>query len=170
MNRQIKWFMGSISIVVIVYFVSRSFYFKTEEFMWLSLNAPSNFESVYFPVWWKAQICYLSSLFSVCYAAYIMVTLLSQDSKIKFSSKRAAVHLAIWTLAPPLWFSLERYFFYAPVSGACPADIKAGIEALKEGQEYASKFWAAILAVMLAFQLGEVFKKTAASGDEGGGQ
>lgn len=52
-----------------------------------------------------------------------------------------ALHLAIWTVAPPLWFlfELSRY----PPS--------ASLERFKYTQELAAKLWAAVLVVMLYF-------------------
>jgi hypothetical protein len=50
-----------------------------------------------------------------------------------------------------MWFAFERYCLFDDVG-------EDRIKMLKEGQEYASKLWSAVLAVLLAFKLGEIIK------------
>lgn len=133
-----SWVIGALIFVPTVYFLTRTLYFQ---------GTHESFVSVY-KTWWKAQFNYIVSLTAWCYACYVVVSLLAR----KIDRVEAAIHLAIWTIGPPLWFSFERYFFFDQLCDP------ARIEALKEGQDYASKFWAAVLAVMLTFTLGDIIK------------
>ncbi|MBD9355190.1 hypothetical protein [Methylomonas albis] len=139
------WVIGGFIILPIIYFSTRNAYFKVDpaEFV----EAPTKFESIY-ETWWKARTSFIGSITAIYYACYVIASLLVGD----MGRIEAAIHLAVWTIAPPLWFSYERYFFFDQV------DDSTKVVALKEGQDYASKFWAAILAVILAFQLGEIIK------------
>lgn len=134
----VSWILGTLVLVPTVYFLTRRAYFQV---------TPESFVSVY-KTWGKAQFNYIASLTALSYACYVVVALLAR----RMGRVEAAIHLAIWTIAPPLWFSFERYFFFDQLN------VPAKVEALKEGQEYASKFWAAVLAVMLAFMLGDIIK------------
>ena len=51
--------------------------------------------------------------------------------------------ILLWTFVPPLWFFLQYYV----VKWADTTSIE--LVDIKEGQELAGKFWAAILAAML---------------------
>lgn len=135
----LSWLIGSAVFVPIFYYLTRRHYFQGDA---------NKFTSVY-KTWSKAQVSYISSLIAICYACYILASLLIPGA---VSTTEAAIHLAIWTIGPPLWLSYERYFFFDQ------RDDEAKVKAMKEGQDYASKFWAAILAVMLAFQLGQIVK------------
>lgn len=135
----VSWMLGTLIVVPAVYFLTRKAYFQ---------GSADSFVSIY-KTWWKAQVNYIGSLTALSYACYVVVSLLAR----KIGRVEAAIHLAIWTIAPPLWFSFERYFFFDQLSEP------AKIEALKEGQDYASKFWASVLAVMLAFMLGDIIKQ-----------
>ena len=156
--RGAKWVIWSIIGAAYFYYLSRTYYFKLDAFLWNPFETKENFESIHSPNHWvKAQIIYIVSILATCYAAFIIATLTSSNTEIKFTPNQAAFHLAVWTLGPPLWFSFERYFLYTP-NGICKEDLKASLDLLKEAQDYASKFWAAILAVMISFQLGEIIK------------
>jgi hypothetical protein len=74
------------------------------------------------------------------YAAYVVWNF-ARNRVVGISDKAAAWHLAFWTLAPPLWFSVEWW--------ACK-----GALGLKDGQEVAKELWAAVLAVILYFYPG----------------
>lgn len=141
----LSWIIGGLIILPIIYFSTRNAYFEIDpaEFV----EAPTSFKSIY-KTWWKARASFIASIVAIYYACYVIASLLWGD----MGRIEAAIHLAIWTIAPPLWFSYERYFFFDQV------DDLTKVLALKEGQDYASKFWAAILAVILAFQLGEIIK------------
>jgi|688.fasta_scaffold1007932_1 hypothetical protein len=52
--------------------------------------------------------------------------------------------IVVWSVGPPIWFACESWLFDA-VSGDKPSH-----EALKRGQELATKFWAGIAAALFA--------------------
>src|SRR5260370_5824178 len=123
----VKWIAGSALIVPIVYLLSRNFYFQTDPHIFLQLSAPAKFKSIYFAHWGKAQANYIVSLFAVCYAAYVLTSLLASQ----IGKTEAAIHLAIWTMLPPICISFVRYFFFDP--GALEGDhLHAAIDALDE--------------------------------------
>jgi len=52
--------------------------------------------------------------------------------------------ILIWSVGPPIWFVCESWFYDA-ISGDKPSP-----EALKRGQELATKFWAGVAAALFA--------------------
>jgi hypothetical protein len=144
----IKWLVGAVSPLVL-YALTRRTYFKADV-PFFSLIVPENFASLYKGLsagWWKANAIYTASLYAAYLGLYVLISLVTQ----KISKAEASVHLILWTLIPPMWFAFERYCLFDDVG-------EDRIKMLKEGQEYASKLWSAVLAVLLAFKLGEIIK------------
>lgn len=56
--------------------------------------------------------------------------------------RRLAGLLAIWTLAPPLWFAFEYLFLYKPQG------LAGSWETFKHGQEMWAKLWAGVVALL----------------------
>lgn len=56
--------------------------------------------------------------------------------------RRLAGLLAIWTLAPPLWFAFEYMFLYKPQG------LAGSWETFKHGQEMWAKLWAGVVALL----------------------
>jgi hypothetical protein len=131
---RIRWIIGSVILVPGVFFISKKFYFQGG--------------SIYDPDRWKAEVIYFFVLLAAYYGIYVIVSLLRNN----ISRVEASLHLALWTILPPLWFAFERYFVFTK------RDNAALLARLREGQDYSSKFWAAILAVMVAFRLGDVIR------------
>lgn len=136
----LKWMVGAFAIPL-VYAATRGLYFQVSPF---TLSDPGTFQNVYKP-WWLANTIYVGNLAAGYAALYVLVSLVAG----KISRAEASFHLVVWTLVPPLWFAFERYFL---------VDMVRDTQALKEGQDYASKLWSAVLAVLLAFKLGEIVK------------
>lgn len=163
-----KWLVGAM-IVPIGFYLSRSSYFDCS-IAFPFLEAPASGCASIYDSMYKAQGVYFGSLLATYLGLYVLVSLNAK----KISKREAAIHLIAWTLAPPLWFSFERYFFFQGTAQEaklldCDPKLKEReqrIKALKEGQDYASKLWGAILAVLLAFKLGEIVKESPATASD----
>lgn len=137
-----NWALG-LAVVPGVYFATRGLYFSTG-----SIYASTS------P--WKGHLSYFLSLLAVYVAVYVLTSLVLE----RISKREASSHLVLWTVLPPIWFAFERYFFFE-CSCQTPESLKLAHEALREGQDYSSKLWSAVLAVLLAFKLGELVKEKA---------
>lgn len=88
---------------------------------------------------WKA----LFAVVALMYGAYVIWQFLSGAYTTKegsFNNARIAkIHVLVWTIGPPLWFFIE-YYLLTP---------SHDLAAVKQGQDLASKFWAAVLASIL---------------------
>jgi hypothetical protein len=102
------WIIGGLIILPIIYFSARNAYFEIDppEFV----EVPTDFKSVY-KTWRKAEASFIASIFAAYYACYVIASLLWGD----MGRIEASIHNAVWTIAPPLWFSYERYFFFDQV-------------------------------------------------------
>lgn len=96
----------------------------------------------------RGNVGYALGTIGVVYAIYIIVSLVRR----RMSDLESKVHLAIWTVVPPLWFFFE-YFIWFDNHNAADA-----VQRLKEAQDVASKLWGAVLAVMISYRLGDIVK------------
>jgi H+/Cl- antiporter ClcA len=62
-----------------------------------------------------------------------------------------AVVLAIWIVAPPIWFWYEYFFLYQPI----PETKKPSLDQFKHGQDQAAKIWLALVTVLLGLYFGK---------------
>ena len=92
---------------------------------------------------WRPIIGLLLGLIGAFYAAYVIFSMAYNE----LSKQQTQVHIAIWTLAPPLWFFCEWFVLFDNHQD------ENAVKQFKEGQAAASKLWAAVLIVMLAYQL-----------------
>ena len=87
------------------------------------------------------------AIICLSYAGYVIYQFTSGaylNEKHEFTRSRPAMaHILFWALAPPLYFFIEYYW-------TSPDRRKA----VKEGQELASRVWAAVLVVIL-FAIGK---------------
>jgi len=77
------------------------------------------------------------------YATYVLVSLAATH----LTNKEATFHLVFWSLAPPLWFIFEWFIWFDN------HQMADAVLQLRIAQDIFGKFWAAVLAVMLAFKL-----------------
>ena len=81
---------------------------------------------------------------------YIVARLVSRDA----FNVEAAVHLALWTLVPPLWFAFEWFYWFDN------HESEQAVKTLRTAQDVAGKFWAAVLTLIISYRLGDIVKES----------
>ena len=111
-------------------------------------ESPSRFRSVYRRRS-RAMVSYFLGISAFYYAAYVLASLVL----CKIQPREATIHLAIWTLAPALWFFFEWFVWFDN------HDNDLAKANLQVAQDLSSKLWAAVLAVMIAYRLADIVLK-----------
>jgi hypothetical protein len=94
----------------------------------------------------RAILPFTLGLLGAYYALFVMVSL----GRGRLTPTESLVHLTIWTLAPPFWFFVEWFYWFDN-----HANDKA-VHNLGVAQDLSGRLWAAVLAVMLAYRLGDI--------------
>ena len=91
-----------------------------------------------------------SSWFFLCLitAAFVLLFFTVWRLFGKPSPREKLIWLAVWTLGPPSWFTIEAYWVYPHYRHA-----NATYMDFKNGQDVASKFWAGVVAFVAAVAL-----------------
>lgn len=98
----------------------------------------------------KAGLSYFLGIVGLSYSTYLLTSL----SLGKLQEGEAKFHILVWTIGPPLWFFFEWFFWFD--NHKC----STAVAQLRVAQDLASKLWAAVLAVMVAYRLGDIVKET----------
>jgi hypothetical protein len=109
------------------------------------LNTPQAFFRTCYRSRPKAIVTYLIGLLSFYYATYVVVSLAVPGNKLE--TGEALFHLAWWTLVPPSWFFIEWFIWFDN------HDTPGAAQTLRTNQDLASKFWAAVLALMISLKI-----------------
>lgn len=96
----------------------------------------------------RATLSYALGLLAFYYATYVLVSLGADQIKGSVSM----FHLVFWSLGPPFWFFFEWFIWFDNHQSDGAA------QKLRIAQDLFGKFWAAVLAVMLTFKLGDIVK------------
>lgn len=133
-----KWFVPYLTIACIFLW-----------WVWFRVGPPASGEGelrTVYKSWPKALVPFWLGTFGFYYAAYIIVGLIRET----LTEREAKVHIALWTVIPPLWFFFEWFFWFD--------NHEAEGDTLRVAQDLASKLWAAVLALMVSYRLGDVVK------------
>jgi hypothetical protein len=145
MSYHSKWLIGLVPYVLVVVLGTWKPWWSTGPA--LPGRDPSARRTIYQNVW-RPVLPYSLAILSFYYAAYVIVSL----ALGRLAGTPTMLHLAFWTLAPPVWFFFEWFVWFDNHESA------AAVASLRVAQDLSSRFWAAVLAVMLAYRLGDIVK------------
>jgi hypothetical protein len=142
------WLVGWLLIMMFAYLVYKPLWSK-----WEVAVEGTRITSVYDcrpDAVLAANVIYFLGFGFFAYGLYVVCTLVYRNIPVW----QRKVHLVVWTIGPPLFFLLERFWLFPQYRNREPGVI----EAFAHGQETARYFWAAFLALFISLQIEEALK------------
>lgn len=110
------------------------------------MSQPSGFEEVYgpnsIPMFWLRGVQIVTGT-SLALTAVVVVSYFRETANARCDLWMQTAWIW-WVVAPPIWFSIEYFYLFKKYQ------VPGAFEALKYGQDVASKVWLAIAAVLTA--------------------
>ena len=137
------WMLGALPFIVLIYLGTRTVWYSHGPAPEGS-GSNGTFRTVYVDPF-RSKVAFLLGLF----AFYLAVYIVSSAALKAISPGEILFHLAFWALAPPSWFFFEWFVWFDNHSST------DAVQALRVGQDLASKFWAGVLGLIVSLKIAE---------------